>query len=118
SHRQGVIARSYLGLIDEASIYSRALTAAQMQTIYDAGGSGKCLSGHPPRIVSITPTNQTVVLGYNATITVLAVGTPPLTYQWFRNSVLLPGQTDPTITLNAVQSGAAGFYLCRVTNVH
>jgi hypothetical protein len=32
----------YTGLIDELSIYDRALTAAEIQAIYDAGSAGKC----------------------------------------------------------------------------
>jgi hypothetical protein len=34
------------GLIDEASIYHRALSAAEIQAIYQAGSAGK---GRPPR---------------------------------------------------------------------
>ena len=33
---------SFLGAIDELSIYNRALSTAEIQTIYNANGSGKC----------------------------------------------------------------------------
>jgi hypothetical protein len=33
---------AFNGLIDEASIYNRALSAAEIQSIYDAGSAGKC----------------------------------------------------------------------------
>ena len=33
---------AFLGLIDEVSIYNRALTAAEIQSIFAAGTAGKC----------------------------------------------------------------------------
>lgn len=45
---------SYLsGLIDDVSIYNRALSASEIQSIYNAGGVGKCTECTPPE-VSIT----------------------------------------------------------------
>ncbi|HKS36232.1 MAG TPA: LamG-like jellyroll fold domain-containing protein, partial [Verrucomicrobiae bacterium] len=41
-------AASFLGLIDELSIYNRALAAAEVQSIYSAGASGKCSLPPPP----------------------------------------------------------------------
>jgi len=40
------------GLIDEASIYNRALSAAEIQSIYNAGGAGKCKDISPPVCVN------------------------------------------------------------------
>ena len=37
--------RYFNGLIDEASIYNRALSAAEIQAIYSAGSAGKCPGG-------------------------------------------------------------------------
>ena len=34
--------RAFNGLIDEVSLYNRALTATEVQALYAAGGSGKC----------------------------------------------------------------------------
>jgi hypothetical protein len=39
--RPGVL--SFRGQIDEVSLYKRALTAAEIQALYDAGSAGKCL---------------------------------------------------------------------------
>jgi hypothetical protein len=38
----GYVGQFFNGLIDEASYYSRALSGAEIQTIYNAGGAGKC----------------------------------------------------------------------------
>ena len=70
------------GIIDEASLYNRALAAAEVAGIFAAGSSGKCplFPGLPPQITS-QPTDQSVALGANATFRVTAVN-GPLTYQW------------------------------------
>src|SRR5207248_1680750 len=60
-------------LIDELSIYSRALSAAEIQAIYVASSSGKCAGAVPPSIYS-QPSDQTVVVGSNAVFSVGASG--------------------------------------------
>src|SRR4029077_13240321 len=39
---------SFLGTIDEVSIYNRALSASEVQSVYTAGGFGKCVPTPPP----------------------------------------------------------------------
>ncbi len=41
---------SFLGEIDELSIYNRALAASEIQAIYNAGSAGKC-NELPPLII-------------------------------------------------------------------
>src|SRR5262249_1502147 len=43
---------SFLGTIDEVSVYGRALTAGEIQGIYNASVSGKCPTNFPPVIVT------------------------------------------------------------------
>jgi uncharacterized repeat protein (TIGR01451 family) len=40
---------NYDGLLDEVAIYGRALSAADIQAIYNAGGAGRCRTGSSPR---------------------------------------------------------------------
>lgn len=71
----------------------------------------------PPFIITQpTPTNQTVVAGSNATITVVAGGDPTLTYQWRLNGVNVAGATAATLTLTAVQTNQLGLYSVVVSN--
>jgi hypothetical protein len=51
------------GLIDEVSYYSRALSAAEIQAIYNAGSAGKCRVAPTPRTATATAT-ATVVNGF------------------------------------------------------
>ncbi len=71
----------------------------------------------PPFIVvQPTPTNQTVIVGSNATITVVAGGDPTLTYQWRLNGVNLTGATAATLSLTNVQTSQLGLYSVVVSN--
>jgi hypothetical protein len=46
----GVLSFFHNGLIDEASLYNRALTRDEVATIYNAGTAGKHLSVEPPPV--------------------------------------------------------------------
>jgi hypothetical protein len=63
----GLVDNSFYGAIDELAVYSRELTAAEIQAIYNAGSVGKCTSPSPPHIVS-QPSDQTVTVGGTATL--------------------------------------------------
>jgi hypothetical protein len=103
------------GQIDETSLYNRALSASEIQGIYNAGSLGKCVVGVAPTITS-QPTNQTVTVGGTANFTVGASGSPVLTYQWYNGSGSIPGGTNSTLTLSNVQLSAAGSYYATVSN--
>ncbi|HZL79849.1 MAG TPA: LamG-like jellyroll fold domain-containing protein [Candidatus Limnocylindrales bacterium] len=108
--------RQMVGLIDEVSIYNRALTPAEIQSIYNAGSAGKCFTPVPPSITS-QPTNQTVFAGQTASFSVSASGTPPLSYQWRFNTTNIVGATNTTLILPNAQLTNAGNYTVLVSNV-
>jgi len=103
----------YAGLMDEVSLYDRALSAAEIQAIYAAGSSGKC---EQPPVIVVAPQSQTVPVGATLTLSVVASGSPPLSYQWsFRGSNLV-GATNAFLTLTDVGLGAAGVYSVTVSD--
>ena len=104
-------------IVDEVSIYSRALAAAEIQAIYSAGSLGKCPLGMAPSIIT-QPASQTVLAGSPATFTVTAVGTAPLQYQWRFNGTNITGASGTSLTLSNVQPAQAGNYLVVVTNAY
>ena len=114
-HDPSMSTRYFNGLIDEASVYSTALSAAQIQAIYLAGMSGKCPVATPPSIL-VPPTNQAVTVGSNVTFSVTAAGTPPLSYQWSFGSAVLDGATNAVLTLTNAQFSQAGNYSVVITN--
>lgn len=105
---------SFLGRIDEVSLYSRALSSTEIQAIYLAGTAGKCLSGPP--VISQQPTSQAVFVGSNTTFNVSATGTAPFTYQWSMDGTNIPGATGDSLDLTNLQAINAGTYAVAITN--
>lgn len=60
--------------------------------------------------------DQTVLEGTTVSFGTWAVGTPNLGYQWQKDGVNLPAQTNLTLTLAAVQATDEGSYRLVVTN--
>ena len=69
----------------------------------------------PPSITA-QPTNLSVVGGANASFSVTASGTAPLSYQWQFNGAGLAGATGTSLTLASVQPTNGGSYTVVVTN--
>jgi hypothetical protein len=63
------------------------------------------------------PYGDTVPAGNDFNFTVVATGTPPLTYQWFFNGTNIDGATNQNLALTNVQSGVAGSYTVRVQDL-
>jgi hypothetical protein len=75
--RMGCTSGGYFfnGRIDELSLYNRALGPTEIQRIFAAGSAGKCFAPSQP-VVTVQPTNETVVAGGTATFYAVAAGTP------------------------------------------
>ncbi len=52
--------------------------------------------------IAAQPQSRTVPIGETVTFSVAASGSQPFTYQWFRNDVLIPGQSTATLTYGPV----------------
>jgi hypothetical protein len=104
---------SFAGLLDEPSIYNRALSSNEIVAIYNAGSAGKCPV--PPTILA-QPTNETVMAGATATFSVKVNGSAPFFYQWSFSGTNLPGATNASLTLTNVQFVQAGAYAVLVAN--
>ena len=68
-----------------------------------------------PAIV-LSPQTQSIVVGANVTLAVVAGGGEPLAYQWRWNGADLPGATNAILALNNVSAGQAGTYTVNVSN--
>src|ERR1035437_7671669 len=68
-----------------------------------------------PKIV-MDPQSQTVATGDAASLTVAAVGTQPLSYQWLLNGTNLNGATTSALAWTSVQLTDAGTYSVLVSN--
>ena len=73
----------------------------------------------PAQPVIITQPASLVVqanASLNATFNVVAIGAPPLAYDWQKNSVSLPGATTASLTIVNVVGADAGDYRVIITN--
>ncbi|MEQ2006712.1 MAG: immunoglobulin domain-containing protein, partial [Limisphaerales bacterium] len=103
------------GLIDELSIYNRALAPTEIQAIVAAGTAGKARPAAPTILVQ--PQALTVDQGAPATLGVAAAGYAPLAYQWRLNGTNVPGQTNFALTVPAAYSVHEGSYDVRITQL-
>ena len=69
-----------------------------------------------PPTIEVQPISQTLPSGSQVVFSVVATGTPPLTYQWYFQGIAIPGATASTFTINAASTGSAGRYSVNVTN--
>jgi subtilisin family serine protease len=90
--------------------------------VVDADNVMTALSNVPPGIlapvITVNPQSQTVAAGATVSFSVIAIGVPPLSYQWFFNGRLITGATDYSYTIANVQSNDAGDYTVVVTNAY
>lgn len=66
--------------------------------------------------ITTDPIAATVCPGADVTLTVAASGSAPLSFQWRRNGLAVPGATTATLLLSAVTDLDAGDYDCVVMN--
>lgn len=66
--------------------------------------------------ISVPPQSQTVNSGADVAFSVSAGGTAPLSYQWRKDGINIPGATTSTLPLSNVQTGSAGGYSVVVSN--
>lgn len=69
----------------------------------------------PPKIVS-QPEGRSVLVGTTVQLSVGAVGTAPLVYQWLVNGTNVPSGTNATLSLGNVGTGASGSYTVVIRN--
>jgi hypothetical protein len=105
----------YNGLMDEVSIYNRALGSNEIQAIFLAGGNGKSLAAP---LMATQPTNQVAESGNTVSFAVAASGSGTLGYQWYWNTINNPiaGATNASLVLANVQPANDGAYFVLVTN--
>lgn len=106
---------NFKGIIDEVSLYGRALTEDEISSIYASGADGKLLVLVPPSIIT-QPSNRTATIGENVTFSVVGDGSLPLSYLWRFNGTNISGTTNNYLTLTNVQSTNSGFYSVVISN--
>jgi hypothetical protein len=67
--------------------------------------------------IRVPPDSAPVAVGDTAFIKISAIGTPPISFTWYRNGIAIPGATDSLLKLFPVSWSDNGALLkCRVAN--
>lgn len=106
----------FKGRVDEVSLYGRALSGNEIESIYRSGSAGKCVGTVPPSLIN-QPQNQAATVGSTVSFGVSAAGSLPLSYQWMFNSATIADATNSSLSLSNVSLSSAGSYSVVVTNV-
>jgi len=69
-----------------------------------------------PPIVTTQPTNAVGVEGTTVSFAVVVDGTPPLSYQWFKDGTALSLETGNTLTVKSLAKSSGGLYHVTVAN--
>ena len=103
------------GELDEGAFYTNALTLAQIQSHYEAGTNMFRANTEPPLIFT-EPASASVNAGQTAQFSVLADGAGPLTYQWYRGTSSIPGETNATYSFTTILGDDGSTYSVAITN--
>jgi len=122
-------APSYQWYLDGSPISGETNSTLDFTCAVDSGGVYTCKATNDggtatsadivlsvPPIVTDQSSDTSVLNGVETTFSVTAAGYPTLTYQWYRNTTLLVGETNSSISVFVTQS-TVGTYACLVTNV-
>lgn len=104
------------GLMDEVSLYNRALSPTEVTALFNAEEDGKCDVPVAPSVV-LQPQSTSLLPGSSGQLNAVAAGTAPLSYQWMLNGNPINGATNANLILtNADCSQNGNIYAVSVTN--
>lgn len=116
--------RTFDGSIDDVAVFNRALSRSELLAIYSSAAGAV---NYGPTIASDPLYSQSLYAGQTATLSVVAGGTDPVSYQWQSGPVGGPyvkltdggnisGANTPTLTISNVTEANAVAYIVTVSN--
>jgi len=97
-----------------AGIYSVAVSSPRGTST----STGATLTVLSPPLITASPQSQAVLAGTNVLLSVEAIGTDPLRYQWFFNGVAISTATGSALSIAPATPTAAGDYRVRISNTY
>lgn len=94
-----------------------AATAALLlgaSACHDSTSTSSLTSGPP--VITAQPVSLTVAKGAPATLSIAVTGASPFSYQWYRDSVRLAGDTTSVLSIAATTYADSGTYFITVKN--
>ncbi len=112
------INRTFDGSFDEAAVFTKTLSHAEILDLYAAGRSAGAL----PPVIGSQPAPQRLYQGRDLRLSVAATGSGTLSYQWTKggsplaNSARISGAQTASLVISNVVVGDAGDYAVTVSN--
>ena len=100
--------------VNDAGIY-RVLVSNDIEERTSDPATLTVIVPEPP-IIEEQPVSRVILVGENATFSVSAAGTEPLSYQWYKDGTAIERATEADYTVDAATLNDAGFYTVEVTN--
>lgn len=91
-------------------------STTQWRLVNSATSPLKFVALPPPPAITQQPVSTNVIQGTPVTLTLLASGTPPLSYKWRLNGASIPSATSANFFINSTQQENAGDYTVVVSN--
>ncbi len=91
-------------------------TCRVSNTCGNVTSDGAVLSLKAPVEIQTQPEGAVVCPGEDVTFSVAVTGGEPITYAWYKDSEVIPGQTGASLTLLNVSMADQASYKCRITN--
>ncbi|WP_461786533.1 LamG-like jellyroll fold domain-containing protein [Prosthecobacter sp.] len=99
------------GAMDDVRIYNRALTSAEVYSLYESEATVTVQISSQPQTLS-------VIQNAAASFSVTATGIGNLSYQWQKDGVNIPGATSSSYSLAGAKPWHIGDYTVRVTDAN
>jgi uncharacterized delta-60 repeat protein len=114
----------YFQGVDELSLYDRALSLQEVQSICNARTLGKCVVPLAP-VFRSQPTNQALLIrGMQLLLQAAVSGSSPMSYRWFKDGSPvtwadgLQGGGRPVLMMGSVSGSNSGNYVLVVSNAY
>ena len=111
----GGAGRLFTGNICQTALYANALTPTHVAAHYYMGVYGT--TNFAP-VITAQPESLTVYTNTPAIFNVTALSAAPLSYQWWKGTSPLGGQTDASLSIGNAQLSDAGSYSVVITNIY
>ncbi len=99
----------FAGDIDEVAVYNQVLPPDRVLAHFKSGaGADPAADVFPAIAVQPAPANS--FKGESITLTAIATGSLPITYQWLKDDQPIPGATNPSLVLTNLQPADSGSY--------
>jgi hypothetical protein len=112
----GVDYERFEGALDNIGIWSRILTQEEEALIWNNGAGTEAYGIVESPVITDQSTSITKSVGQAVSFFVTATGEPTPTYQWYKNSSPISGETSSTLSFTC-ESDSGGIYTCIVTNI-